>query len=574
VDDPSRFRLLASALGRRPLSVASAAQGQLASTNGTVVFVTAGAALDRQRREVMVQAALLGAGSLERDVGQALRGRPKTARRYLALEGRRVLAELAASVPAVPPFAWAGAGPMTSSNAESLALAVGHVEVAPAPDWFGQIRPGQLLSEQVMAGGVPTERSLQLKLGPSDLPETDEDEEHEDVGKLLRLFQNPLTRSNLLSNLLANLLGLSRRPGEGAAGEELGTGSVRAAIKVGPHARPLPVPIRFVGQDKPGPETGLKGALYPEWDVHKKAYRAEWCRVLEVPLDSGANPVRTGVERDELLRRRLARLGLGPVIQRRRPYGEDLDLDALIDLAVDRQAQYTVKEHIYRERRNLRRDLGVLVLLDASGSATELDCDGNSVHEHQRRAAATLLGALEELGDRVALYAFRSRGRSAVYMLPLKTFNGRLRAGGIGRLARLEPNGFTRMGAAIRHAAELLKHDAGTPIRLLVVLSDGFPYDDGYEDRYGEADTRKALAEARQDGVACLCLSIGASTSTDALDRVFGAAAHAGAPRLSDLSGRMDELFLSAVKELSRARPRSDGRTARAAGATTRRMSR
>ena len=85
------------------------------------------------------------------------------------------------------------------------------------------------------------------------------------------------------------------------------------------------------------------------------------------------------------------------------------------------------------------------------------------------------------------------------------------------------------------------KTEAGTPNRLLLVLSDGFPYDDGYEGRYAEADADKALEELRMDGVACLCLSIGAATPTDALERVFGSASHATPPTLADLSPRMDE---------------------------------
>ena len=71
-----------------------------------------------------------------------------------------------------------------------------------------------------------------------------------------------------------------------------------------------------------------------------------------------------------------------------------------------------------------------------------------------------------------------------------------------------------------------------------------FPYDDGYEGRYAEADAHKALEELRTDGVACLCLSIGAATDTDALKRVFGSASYASAATLADLSPQMDELFL------------------------------
>ena len=98
---------------------------------------------------------------------------------------------------------------------------------------------------------------------------------------------------------------------------------------------------------------------------------------------------------------------------------------------------------------------------------------------------------------------------------------------------------------------EILKNEAGTPNRLLVVLSDGFPYDDGYEGRYAEADADKAFEELRTEGVACLCLSIGAETAADALERVFGSASHASAATLAELSPQMDRLFMLSRCELA-----------------------
>src|SRR5205814_7411584 len=58
----------------------------------------------------------------------------------------------------------------------------------------------------------------------------------------------------------------------------------------------------------------------------------------------------------------------------------------------------------------------------------------------------------------------------------------------------------------------------------------GLPYDEGYESRNAEADAHRALEELRSYDVACLCLSIGASTPTDALHRVFSSASHARTP--------------------------------------------
>jgi nitric oxide reductase activation protein len=251
---------------------------------------------------------------------------------------------------------------------------------------------------------------------------------------------------------------------------------------------------------------------------------------------------------------------------RRQPDGDDLDVEALTDLFVDIQAGHSPPENVYLERRKLERNLGVLILVDASGSAGETDADGLSVHEHQRRAAATLAVTLEELGDQVAVYGFRSHGRGSVHLLALKRFAQRFGAGGRARLNRLEPGGYTRLGAGLRHAGEILKNEAGTPNRLLLVLSDGFPYDDGYEARYAEADAHKALEEIRASGSACLCLSIGTSTRPDALKRVFGSASHAHAPTLAHLSPRMDELFLTALRELAAPSPHGSRRRRAAAG--------
>ena len=551
--DTGRFRLLATYLAGRPLGVAVGLPGDAAHTDGRFVFVSADRPPDEQRREALCQAALLGAGSLDSEFVKALRNRTRVARRYLALEGRRVLSGLARHLPLLTTVDLAG-DPVTETAAESLHFAESRKAVAEPPDWFGVIRPGRLLGTAAAGGSAaPTDKVLRLK---SEVPEAEEDEEQQgERSKILKLFQNPLSNANGLTNFLAKILGMSRSPGEGNAAGEMLVNSSRRVASVGPNARPLPVPLRFVDEEASGP-TGIGGALYPEWDVHKNRYRTEWCRVIDFPLGPAPDVTSAWVEADEVLRRRLARLGLGPKVIRRRPDGEDLDVDALIDLAIDLRAGHFPSENIYVERRKLARDLGVLILVDASGSATETDPHGQSVHEHQRRAAVTLAVTLEELGDRVAVYGFRSRGRAAVHLLALKPFGQRFGAGSRAQLNGLEPAGYTRMGAAIRHAGELLKIEAGTPNRLLLVLSDGFPYDDGYESRYAEADAHRAIEEVRADRVACLCLSIGASTPTDALHRVFGSASHANAATLAELSPRMDELFLGALRELAVSQPR------------------
>jgi nitric oxide reductase NorD protein len=559
-EGPDRFRLLAIFIAGRSVAIAEAPAGLVAHTNGQVIFVSAGRSRAEQRREIVVQAALLGAGSLDQKLVKALRARPSVARRYLALEVRRVLAGLAAQLPLAATLR-PEEEPTTATADQSLEVAKGRVRVADPPEWFGVIRPSRLLAAAAGPGGPVTDKELRLDYSPLELqalPEDDdEDEDEEPFGesKILKLFETPPFSSQALSDFLRKLLGGGPSPGDGPAGAETPVRSVRRVGEVGANARPLPTRIHFTDDGKPGVAFGVGGGLFPEWDVHNNRYRPEWCRVIDFPLTAAADVSDAGVPHDDVLRRRLSRIGLGPRVLRGRPDGDDVDIEALIDLFVDLRSGYSPPEHVYLDRRKLARNLGVLILLDASGSATDIDPGGFTVHDHQRRAAATLAVTLEELGDRVAVYAFRSHGRHAVHLPAIKTFGQRFGAAGRARLNQLQPSGYTRLGAGIRGAGEILKTEAGTPNRLLLILSDGFPYDDGYEGRYAEADTHKALDELRMDGVACLCLSVGAAPVTDALERVFGSASYASAATLADLSPQMDELFLSALRELSAPKP-------------------
>jgi hypothetical protein len=553
VTRPERFRLLATFVAGKSIDIAEATPGDVAHTNGHIVFVSAGKPLAEQRREALVQSALLGAGSLDRHLVKVLRGRPAVARRYLAVEGRRVLAELARELPLA---AGLGLAAQTSSAAESLEIARGRTPVDAAPHWFGVIKPSRLLDSPTESGLRAADSDLQLRVAAgSSEDEEDDDDERADESKILKLFETPLMGSRTLSELLAKMFGSSRSQSDNPAGAELQVGSIRRAKQIGPHARPLPTRIRFTDDSKPGAAVGVSGALYPEWDVFNNHYRPDWCRVIDFPLGVAADVSAAGVTRDDVLRRRLSRIGLGLKVLRGRADGDELDIEALIDLVVDLRSGYSPPEHVYAERRKLQRNLGVLILLDVSGSATDIDPAGVALHDHQRRAAATLTVTLEELGDRVAVYAFRSHGRHAVHLAAIKTFEQRFGAVGRARLNQIQPSGYTRLGAAIRGAGEILKAQAGTPNRLLLVLSDGFPYDDGYEGRYAEADSHRALDELRADGLASLCLSVGPGADTAALDRVFGSGSYASAATLSELSPRMDELFLSSLRELAAPTP-------------------
>ena len=540
-DSPERLSLLASAISSRALKVAAGNPGEPAWTDGRVVFVDASVGRREQVEAVTVQASLLAAGSLDTDVVRRLTRRPALARRYLAVEGHRALATIEDLLPpSVRSLIDSDVAAHADSPAASLAAARSREAIAYPPDSCGTIRARVLLTSIRRADGSATTR----RHVPREQPDLVLAELAEDDRTAADLFSSAVGGGGVASRLLGRLLGVVRQlNGAGPPGADAPTHRTRAGAQTGSNT------VLSTGMAGILEEAAIegRGTKYPEWDVHRRRYRQDWCTVQEIePRPKDGTPLL--VSDGHGLRRPLARLGTGLDRRHRRVQGDDIDIDAVVEARVEVMAGSAPDEAVYIESLRRRRDLAVLLLLDISGSAAEPGATGQTVHEQQRAAAAALTVALHDLGDRVALYAYHSQGRSAVQLRPVKRFDDDLDALVMRRLHGLVPGAYSRLGTAIRHGAAVLEHRGGTSRRLLVVLSDGLAYDHGYEPVYGAADARRALAEARRRGTGCLCLSIGASTDAETLRRVFGSAAHATIPRTEQLSQVIGPLFRSAIR--------------------------
>jgi nitric oxide reductase NorD protein len=81
-------------------------------------------------------------------------------------------------------------------------------------------------------------------------------------------------------------------------------------------------------------------------------------------------------------------------------------------------------------------------------------------------------------------------------------------AKGKQRIGTLEPQGYTRIGPAIRHATWIL-NNVKAEKKWLLILSDGKPNDyDQYEGQYGIHDVKQAIREARQSQVQVSAIAI------------------------------------------------------------------
>jgi hypothetical protein len=258
------------------------------------------------------------------------------------------------------------------------------------------------------------------------------------------------------------------------------------------------------GEDDPCEEQRLAGrrrarigVAYPEWNMVTGSYRLDHVTVVERRLRPEAGPTprvdaRLAAWFEQPLERRW---------QHRLEDGSDLDIDAVIDVRREDLAGGPQGTRLYRERLATHRDAAVAVLIDRSGSLARA---GNLAHEIA--CADALAGAMTRAGERHAVFAFWGDTRHQVFLEVLSDFDDGHRAR--PTTSALSPRGYTRIGAALRHVTARLT-TVPAHRRIVLVLSDGVPCDEGYEGRYAYADVAKAVEEADRAGVALAFLGIG-----------------------------------------------------------------
>jgi nitric oxide reductase NorD protein len=263
--------------------------------------------------------------------------------------------------------------------------------------------------------------------------------------------------------------------------------------------------------------------LHPEWDERRGAYRADWFRVRESVVPQHDGVVVAELVADSHLRRGMVRLARALASVDGQREGDDIDLDAVIDRQLARRSGHYRDHGVHVARLRVRPELTVMILMDASSSTGEPLGDGRTVFDEQRSTATALVDAMAAVGLSTAWWTFRSQGRHAVSVEVVKAFDQLADYDMHARAAALRPSGFTRLGAALRHAAKAVDEYVGAGHRLLIVLSDGVAFDHGYEANHADTDARMALLEARSRQIGCLCLSVGVGQDDARLRDTFGA---------------------------------------------------
>ena len=291
---------------------------------------------------------------------------------------------------------------------------------------------------------------------------------------------------------------------------------------------------------------------YDEWDYLNRAYLRAWCRVFEQRLGTDGEddiaPLKAVIlAYQNTVQRQLEQIrptGLERI--RRVQDGDELDLNAVIEARQDIRAGQSADERVYSRKERVQRDVCAIFLVDLSASTDdpihppeprdwsnyeedesdtragwyasfdeieeEPEEPGRKIIDLEREAMVVMAAALEALGDSYGIYGFSGYSKDNVELFIAKEPDDAFSHTTLKSIAAMAPKGSTRMGPAIRHATQKLMN-TGSAMKVLMVISDGFPQDCDYgpvrgNHDYGVEDTAKALQECQQKGIETFCMTV------------------------------------------------------------------
>ena len=300
--------------------------------------------------------------------------------------------------------------------------------------------------------------------------------------------------------------------------------------------------------DEPDPDDVWKGTyheegaeLYNEWNFKRQYYHKNWCVLRELEI----KPVYDDFVEDTLnkhkgllksLRHTFEVLRGEDKLMKRQPYGDDIDIDALVDALADTKSGMEMSERVFTKMHKEDRNIAVIFMVDMSGSTR------GWINEAERESLILLAEVLEILGDRYAIYGFSGMTRKRCELYKIKTFDEDYDDEIKARISNIQPKDYTRMGVFIRHMTRIFGEvEAST--KLLITLSDGKPDDyDTYRGEYGVEDTRQALYEAHREGIHPFCITID-EQARDYLPHMYGAANYAVIDDVAKLPQKVSDIY-------------------------------
>lgn len=293
--------------------------------------------------------------------------------------------------------------------------------------------------------------------------------------------------------------------------EQEQTLSVSQAARALPRADPVPQGAEVPSSIEAEIELGRYS--HPEWHHRLALWRRDWCTVVEkLPATSSAGAASTHrawwSHEAPVSIQRLRRLSRRHRL-RRQWEGDDIDLNAAIDVMVDRRALLQPEPRLFLRPGRESSTSSILILLDLSESTNDLSTvTGRSLLDLEKQAAWMLAQATGPTADRIAIHGFLSNTRSEVSYYRLLDWDQPVDELACSRVMSVSARHSTRLGAALRQATSHLQVETGR-YRGILVVTDGEPADvDVFEPDYLVEDARMAVQQAQRLGIRSFCLAV------------------------------------------------------------------
>jgi nitric oxide reductase NorD protein len=263
---------------------------------------------------------------------------------------------------------------------------------------------------------------------------------------------------------------------------------------------------------------------YNEWDFSKRIYKENFCKVYpKSQQKTDPNYYKKTIAKNAStllgLRKMLTNVNNRMQQQKRQTQGDEFDIDAITDLYIDVHSKRTPSENIYISNRKKEKDLSILILLDISLSSDGYAA-GNRVIDVEKEVSILFGEILNEFNIDFSIDSFYSKTRNFSTYLTVKDFDENWNIAK-HKIGAIEPNGYTRIGAALRHAGARLDK-RNTKNKWVILISDGKPNDyDKYEGKYGVNDVKQALRELNNRNINSYALAIEAQAKYY-LPQMFG----------------------------------------------------
>lgn len=263
---------------------------------------------------------------------------------------------------------------------------------------------------------------------------------------------------------------------------------------------------------------------YDEWDFKNRKYLVDYCKVYpKSQVKTDVNHYKNTLTKYRTilasLRKMLTSVNNKMQQQRRQLQGEMFDLDALTDLYTAIHSKVSPDERIYLSQRKKDKDIAILLLLDISLSSDGYVA-GKRIIDVEKDVSILFGEILNEFNIEFSIDGFSSKTRNFSTYITLKDFSEDWNKAKY-KIGAVEPNGYTRIGPALRHAgARLSKTEAKN--KWIILLSDGKPNDyDRYEGQHGINDVKQALRELNEAKINSYALAIEAQAKYY-LPQMFG----------------------------------------------------